>query len=169
MNNFTRNSLLGAGVVGAIFAATMVYTSQKLPRMNRESHRQIELYFQNAKTGDFQGAHRLLSPQLQTEISRDALQKQWRETQKKYGEFQEFVGADSSSPSGARANLWPPYVDYMVRAKGTQGSQVFYFRVAPEEDSGKWQITQLRALDQTKIAMPKGSPMNDWLPKETPK
>lgn len=161
MNVFTRNSLAGAGVVSAIFVGALVYMARALPAMTAQSQQKVERYFQLAKAGDFAGAHKLLSPQLQRDIPRAQLEKQWRETQRKYGEIRDFVGADTSSANGARTNLWPPYVDYMIRARAENGSQVFYFRVQPN-DENQWQISDLRALDQTKIAMPKGSPLNDW-------
>jgi hypothetical protein len=148
MTPFVRNSVLGGSFVFLCFSAIIYYSARQMPIMTAESKRTIDTYFLHIKAKDYNNARNLLAQGVQSEISTDQLKNVWQKFEKNNGKFEKWVPSDASSDNGGRVCLFPPYVDYLLRAYGTNGDQVLYMRIAPKD--GKWVISQMREVRQDK-------------------
>jgi hypothetical protein len=148
MTPFVRNSVLAGSFVFLCFSAVIFYASRQMPVMTTESKKTIDTYFLQIKSKNYQNARELLAPGVQSEIPVDELKGVWQKFESNNGPFEKWVPADASSAQGGRVCLFPPYVDYLLRAYGTKGDQVMFMRIAPQ--SNGWKISQMREVRQDK-------------------
>jgi len=146
MSNFVRNSLLGVGFIIFSFSAVIFYAARQMPVMTAESKKSIDAYFGQIKAKNYEGARQILAPNIQSEMSVAKLGGVWQKFEANNGTFEKWVPADASSHNGGRVCLFPPYVDYLLRAYGNKGAQVLFMRLAPQD--GGWKISQMREVRQ---------------------
>lgn len=100
-------------------------------------------FYMRSKAGDYDGAHGLLSRDLQKSMSVEGLQEEWEKFSTKHGAIRNWhpPGRGNTISSG-QINLWPKWVKFKHRIVGVnKSSGSATIRLSPE--AGTWRIDQL--------------------------
>lgn len=147
MTSFHRRMFAAFGLIVVMFVGLIAYAVRVAPQMGRDSKTALDTFYARCRARDFDGAHQMLSRNLQGSLSRAQLQGEWTKFAAKNGQLSRWERANKVSINGFGGSVcvFPPFVDFRHAAFGAKGTgTLIYTRMKPE--NGVWKLEHFNFL-----------------------